>query len=85
MILPLVRPGVLVGALFAFIASFDGVVVALFLSGSGAVGLPPRMWNDLRFQINSTIAAVSTLTVVLVAILLVIAHLMKTRSASATS
>src|ERR1700678_4059748 len=63
--LPLIRPGVLVGALFAFITSFDELIVALFLSGSGAVTLPRRMWDDLRFEIDPTIAAVSTLTLVL--------------------
>jgi putative spermidine/putrescine transport system permease protein len=36
----LISPGVLVGALFAFITSFDELIVALFLSGSGAVTLP---------------------------------------------
>ena len=73
--LPLIRPGVLVGALFAFITSFDELVVALFLSGSGAVTLPRRMWDDLRFQIDPTIAAVSTLTIVLTAALMGCAHL----------
>jgi putative spermidine/putrescine transport system permease protein len=77
--LPLIRPGVLVGALFAFIASFDELIVALFLSGSGAVTLPRRMWDDLRFEIDPTIAAVSTLTIVLTASLLAVAHLLRQR------
>jgi putative spermidine/putrescine transport system permease protein len=77
--LPLIRPGVLVGALFAFITSFDELIVALFLSGSGAVTLPRRMWDDLRFEIDPTIAAVSTLTVVLTASLLAIVHLTRQR------
>ena len=80
MTLPLIRPGVLVGALFAFITSFDELVVALFLSGSGAVTLPRRMWDDLRFAIDPTIAAVSTLTIVLTAALLGGAHLLRRRS-----
>jgi putative spermidine/putrescine transport system permease protein len=70
---------VLVGALFAFISSFDELIVALFLSGSGAVTLPRRMWDDLRFEIDPTIAAVSTLTVVLTASLLAAAHLLRQR------
>jgi putative spermidine/putrescine transport system permease protein len=77
--LPLIRPGVLVGALFAFITSFDELVVALFLSGSGAVTLPRRMWDDLRFAIDPTIAAVSTLTIVLTAALLGGAQLLRRR------
>ena len=78
--LPLIRPGVLVGALFAFITSFDELVVALFLSGSGAVTLPRRMWDDLRFQIDPTIAAVSTLTIVLTVALMASAHLLRRRT-----
>ncbi|WFU71232.1 ABC transporter permease [Bradyrhizobium sp. CB2312] len=78
--LPLIRPGVLVGALFAFITSFDEVVVALFLSGSGAVTLPRRMWDDVRLEINPTIAAVSTLTIFLAAVLLATAHILRKRT-----
>ena len=77
--LPLIRPGVLAGALFAFITSFDELVVALFLSGSGAVTLPRRMWDDLRFAIDPTIAAVSTLTIVLTAALLVAVQMLRRR------
>ncbi|CAN5917546.1 ABC transporter permease [soil metagenome] len=79
--LPLIRPGVLVGALFAFITSFDELIVALFISGSGAVTLPRRMWDDLRFHIDPTIAAVSTLTIVLTVALMGIAHLLKKHAA----
>jgi len=81
--LPLIRPGVLAGALFAFITSFDELIVALFLSGSGAVTLPRRMWDDLRFDIDPTIAAVSTLTIALTALLLGGAHLLRMRTGRA--
>jgi putative spermidine/putrescine transport system permease protein len=79
--LPLISPGILVGALFAFITSFDELIIALFLSGSGAITLPRRMWDDLRFAIDPTIAAVSTLTVALTALLLLGTHLLRTRRA----
>jgi putative spermidine/putrescine transport system permease protein len=62
--LPLIMPGVIVGALFAFITSFDELIVSLFLSGANAVTLPRRMWEDLRYALDPTIAAVSTLTIV---------------------
>jgi putative spermidine/putrescine transport system permease protein len=78
--LPLIRPGVLVGALFAFITSFDELIVALFISGSGAVTLPRRMWDDLLFQIDPTIAAVSTLTIVLTAVVMGCVHLLRKRA-----
>ena len=80
--LPLIRPGVLAGALFAFITSFDELVVALFISGSGAVSLPRRMWDDLQYQIDPTIAAVSTLTIVLTVVLMGCAHLLRKRAGS---
>jgi len=78
--LPLIRPGVLVGALFAFITSFDELIIALFISGSGAVTLPRRMWDDLLYQIEPTIAAVSTLTIVLTVVLMGCAHLLRKRA-----
>jgi len=62
---PLIRPAVLAGAFFAFITSFDELIVALFVSGSTAITLPRRMWDELRFEIDPTIAAVSTLLVAL--------------------
>ena len=72
--------GILVGALFAFITSFDELVVALFISGSGAVTLPRRMWDNLLYQIEPTIAAVSTLTIVLTVVLMGCAHLLRKRT-----
>jgi putative spermidine/putrescine transport system permease protein len=77
--LPLIRPGVLVGALFAFITSFDELVVSLFLSGANAVTLPRRMWEDLRYALDPTIAAVSTLTIVATVLPLLWVHWFKPR------
>jgi putative spermidine/putrescine transport system permease protein len=77
--LPLILPGVLVGALFAFITSFDELVVALFLSGANAVTLPRRMWEDLRYALDPTIAAVSTLTIVVTVLPLLLLHLARRR------
>ncbi|HTS93973.1 MAG TPA: ABC transporter permease [Stellaceae bacterium] len=59
--LPMIRPGLVVAAIFAFITSFDEVVVALYISGSSAITLPVQMWSGLRFEINPVVAAVSTL------------------------
>jgi putative spermidine/putrescine transport system permease protein len=61
--LPVIRPGVMAGALFAFIASFDEVVVAIFIAGTGAVTLPAKMWEGVRMEIDPTIAAVATIAV----------------------
>jgi putative spermidine/putrescine transport system permease protein len=79
--LPLILPGLLVGALFAFITSFDELVVALFLSGANAVTLPRRMWEDLRYALDPTIAAVSTLTIAVTVLPLLWAHWSRPRKA----
>jgi len=65
--IPLLAPGIIAGAFFAFLASFDEVVIALFLSGLDPT-LQKRMWDDIRLEINPTVAAAST---VLVAVSLV--------------
>jgi len=77
---PIIRPGVLAGALFAFISSFDELVVALFVSGSTAVTLPRKMWESIRFEIDPTIAAVSTILVALTGIVFLSAELLRRRS-----
>jgi putative spermidine/putrescine transport system permease protein len=77
--LPIIRPGVLAGALFAFITSFDELIVALFISGTGAVTLPRKMWDSLRQEIDPTIAAVSSLMIVISVLMLVSAELLRQR------
>jgi putative spermidine/putrescine transport system permease protein len=59
--LPVIAPGVISGALFAFATSFDEVVVTLFLAGPDQVTLPRQMFTGIRENINPTIAAVATL------------------------
>jgi putative spermidine/putrescine transport system permease protein len=74
--LPLIRPGIISGALFAFITSFDELVIAIFISGSTARTLPVKMWEGIRLEIDPTIAAVSSLLIaVSVALLLAVALL----------
>jgi putative spermidine/putrescine transport system permease protein len=72
-ILPLLRPSIVAAGLFAFLASFDNLLVALYLAGPGAITLPIKMWEGLRLEINPLIAAVSTLEVALSIILLLAA------------
>src|SRR5215467_5868193 len=77
---PIIRPGVLAGALFAFISSFDELVVALFVSGTSAVTLPRKMWESIRFEIDPTIAAVSTILIALTGALFLSAELLRRRA-----
>jgi putative spermidine/putrescine transport system permease protein len=79
-ILPLIRPGVISGALFAFVTSFDEVVLVLFLAGPDQRTIPRQMFSGLREQINPTILAVATLLVVVSMGLLVTLELLRRRS-----
>ncbi|MBI1386094.1 MAG: ABC transporter permease subunit [Rhizobiales bacterium] len=67
-ILPSIRPGIYGGAIFAFILSWDEVVVALFISKFSVYTLPRRMWNGIRENTDPTVAAAA---VVLIAATLV--------------
>lgn len=64
--MPLIWPGVLAGAFFAFLASWDEIVVALFLVGTTAVTLPVQMFRGIRFEVDPTNAAVAALLVAVV-------------------
>lgn len=68
--LPVIAPGVISGALFAFATSFDEVVVTLFLAGPDQVTLPRQMFTGIRENISPTIAAVATLLIIFTTTLL---------------
>lgn len=78
--MPLIIPGVVSGALFAFITSFDEVVVVLFLGSAGQKTLPWQMFTGLREQISPTILAVATIMVAVSIILLTVLELLRRRS-----
>ncbi len=61
--LPLIAPGVISGALFAFATSFDEVVVTLFLAGPEQATLPRQMFSGIRENLSPTIAAAATLLI----------------------
>ena len=61
--IPLIRPAILSGAAFAFLASFDEVIVAIFVGGPSATTLPKRMWDNVRNEIDPTLTAISSLLV----------------------
>jgi len=66
-ILPNVRPGIAAGAVFAFILSWDEIVVTLFVSKLNVFTLPRRMWDGIRDQADPTIAACATALILLTA------------------
>ncbi|MFD3191717.1 ABC transporter permease [Sedimentitalea sp. HM32M-2] len=78
--MPLILPGVISGALFAFITSFDEVVVVLFVGSAGQKTLPWQMFTGLREQISPTILAVATILVVISIALLTVVEMLRRRS-----
>lgn len=78
--LPLVTPGVVSGALFAFITSFDEVVIAIFVAGVDQKTIPLQMWSGIREQISPTILAVATILVAISIALLTVLELLRRRS-----
>ena len=80
--LPLIAPGVLSGALFAFAASFDEVVVVLFMAGEDQRTIPRQMWAGIREQISPAILAVATFLIVFAVLLLLTVEWLRGRAAA---
>ncbi|SFZ74692.1 ABC transporter permease [Chitinimonas taiwanensis] len=78
--LPIIAPGVISGALFAFATSFDEVVVTLFLAGPEQATLPRQMFGGIRENINPTIAAVATILIVFSTLLLLVLEWLRGRA-----
>lgn len=78
--MPLIAPGMVSGALFAFITSFDELVVAMFLTGPGQRTLPRQMFDGIRENLSSTILAVATILIVISVLLLTAVELLRRRS-----
>lgn len=85
-VLPLALPGIVSGALFSFLTSFDELVISIFLAGVRSETLPVRIWNSLLLEVEPTIAAVSTLLIAVTALALAIdAGIRKLRGGAAAS
>ena len=80
--LPLIAPGVLSGALFAFAASFDEVVAVLFMAGEDQRTIPRQMWAGIREQISPAILAVATFLIVFAVLLLLTVEWLRGRAAA---
>ncbi|MGY6632872.1 MAG: ABC transporter permease [Alkalilacustris sp.] len=78
--MPLILPGVISGALFAFITSFDEIVIVLFVAGVEQRTIPREMWSGIREQISPTILAVASILVLLSISLLTTIELLRRRS-----
>jgi putative spermidine/putrescine transport system permease protein len=81
---PVIRAGVAAGILFAFTVSFDEVVIAYFLQSPDATTLPVKMFTDIQYDLTPTIAAVSTLMLLLTALIFVVQILASRRRLNAS-
>lgn len=79
-ILPLILPGVASGALFAFITSFDDLVIALFVAGPEQRTLPKVMFSGMREEMSPTIVAAGTVLTLFCMVVLGIVELLRRRS-----
>ena len=79
-IMPLILPGVISGALFAFITSFDEVVVVLFIGSIEQITIPKQMWAGLRQETSPVILSMATCLVLLSIALLTTVELLRRRS-----
>lgn len=75
--LPLILPGVLAGGLFAFITSWDEVVVSIFLTSARFRTLPAEMWEQVRQVVDPTVAAVSTTLLAVTTTVLLLAFVVR--------
>ena len=78
--MPLILPGVVSGALFAFVTSFDEVVVVLFVAAHDQQTIPRQMWNGIREQISPAILSVATILVVISVGMLATLEILRRRS-----
>ena len=79
-IMPLILPGVISGALFAFITSFDEVVIVMFMASLDELTIPKQMWAGIRQEISPVILCMATCLVVLSIFLLTTVELLRRRS-----
>jgi len=80
--LPAIKPGLAAGAAFAFITSFDEVVISIFLAGANAKTLPVKLWEQIRIEFTPVAAAGSTVILVVTVLLFLLVQLFRSRGAS---
>ena len=77
---PLIQPGLIVAFVFAFVTSFDELTIALFISGGTATTLPKQMWTDAILKVSPTVLAVSTIVLIFVTAMILVAEYVRRRA-----
>jgi ABC-type spermidine/putrescine transport system permease subunit II len=76
---PIIRPGVISGAAFSFLASWDEVVVAIFITGVEHYTLPRKMWESIRYEINPMLAVIAVILTSIAILSILLSRLTITR------
>lgn len=79
-VMPLIMPGMISGALFAFVTSFDEVIAVIFIAGPEQRTLPRQMFSGIREQISPTITAAASVLIVFSTMLLITVELLRRRT-----
>lgn len=80
---PMIRAGLISAFLFAFITSFDELTIALFVTGGLASTLPKQMWDDAILKVTPTLASVSTLLLIFVTGIIILAERLRRKGRAA--
>lgn len=78
-LLPLLAGSITSALLFAFIVSFDDLTIAIFVSGGVTTTLPKQMWDDIQLAVSPTLAAVSTLLILLITLIILLSSYIKSK------
>ncbi|MEW6216574.1 MAG: ABC transporter permease subunit [Candidatus Bipolaricaulota bacterium] len=70
---PLIKPGLIVASIFAFLVSFDETTVSVFITGPGTITLPVRLFSQLEYGLDPTVTAISSILVVIALLALLVA------------
>ncbi|PWC19073.1 ABC transporter permease [Brenneria roseae subsp. roseae] len=73
---PLAAPGMISAAIFSFLSSFDELLISMFMAGNDVQTLSVRIWNNIQFELEPTIAAVSVLLILITVVMLLTANFM---------
>jgi putative spermidine/putrescine transport system permease protein len=82
--LPSIRNGLVAGLVIGFLTSFEELTVALFIGGGIKTTLPKQLWDDILLQVNPTLAAASTVVLVVVTLLFLVLQYVHPRGKSST-
>lgn len=78
--LPMIKPALLSGGLFAFATSFDELVISMFLCGIKNSTLPKKIWDGVRSEIDPTITSIASILIVTVSVVMIVSSIMEYRS-----